>query len=63
MPILNWKQYGGAVLGLRWPFKAEDVKEEIGLIASIKYDNRNRKPAPKELSGAEFIAFCHQYNK
>ena len=53
--ILNYKQYGEA-MGLRWPFSEADVEEEIELIARIKYDNRNRKPAPKELSGADLLA-------
>lgn len=63
MPILNYKQYGEA-MSLRWPFTAEEVEEEIELIASIKYDKQKRlKRQPKaiDLTGLEFMAFCEQF--
>ena len=65
MPIItsdNYLSYGYFTLGLRHPFTVEAVREQAEIISEIRYEKSQRPKRPKELSGAEFIAFCHQYN-
>ncbi len=50
---MDWKQYGSEVLGFREPYSESEVVEQIEIIESLKH---NRKPAPKELSGADLLA-------
>lgn len=65
MPLLNYKPYGIVVLGLRWPFLETDVQEQMEILAICRKEQKTRdrmKPKSIELSGAEFLAYCHQYN-
>ena len=68
MSILNYRSYGEDVLGLRWPFGEDEVKEEMQLVARIKAEKKARlkyHPEPKsiELTGSQFIAYCQAYNQ
>lgn len=65
MPILNWKEYGAGVLFMVWPFSEAEVEEQMEILAICRKEQKTRdrmKPKAIELNGAEFIAYCEQYN-
>lgn len=65
MPILNFRDYGETVLGFKFPFTEDEVKEQMEIEAILKKERATRarmKPKAIELTGTEFILFCDSFN-